>query len=118
MMNRARKFAMALALLMGCGENETLLILDVDVSAFEVPAEINSVYLELQDTGTPLLGRTFDVTEESPIVELRPGGRFKESFDVVAYGFLDTVLVSQSDVKSVSFTKDDSKIVNIKIPSP
>jgi hypothetical protein len=105
------------ALINGCGD-ETAVLVEVDVSAFAVPDEVDRLHLELRDEGAPLIGREFVLEEDLLIYRLLPGPRTPSGFYVKVYAYLAQVWVAESEMKWVRFKEGETKQVTLVVPRP
>jgi hypothetical protein len=93
-----------------CGE-ETAIIVATDLRAFQVPEEVDALYLELSDADGALIGRSFPLAagQADFSIELLRGDRLPETFTLVLYAFLADVRVARSPPRQVSFAADETQ---------
>ena len=96
--------------LSGCGE-ETAILVIADLKDFQVPQEIDLLYLEASDDSGVLIGRSFPLVASEPefSIKLLPGSRMPEQFSVLLYAFLGDVCVAESVSQKVSFASDTTR---------
>jgi hypothetical protein len=102
---------------MACGSSEEALIVEVDVTRFEVPAQLDTLHLELREADGQLVGfdQALEVGMPRPAVRLVRGARTSASPTLVVYGFKDSRLVAQSSAVALRFIEDETPIVRLAL---
>jgi len=117
---RAFKALVVLLGLAGCGSGEAVIVLEVDLTDFAVPAEVDLIHVELSDDTGAQIGHNFtlDDGDSRPIVDLVRGSRISRTIDLVVYALKGTQRVAASPSEQVSFRKGEIREVAVKINKP
>ncbi len=99
-----------LGMSLACGD-EIAIVAEVDLSAFSVPMELDLVYLEMSDGTVALIGHDFplEAGQQTAVIQLLPGKRTPDAFDLAAYGYLDSRQVATSAPQRASFADGKSR---------
>lgn len=111
---------LGLTLMLGCGDAETVLAVDVDLEEFAVTAEIDLLYLELVDADGATLGRRFELSldETRPAIDLVRGERTRAVQTLTVAAFKGDVFVAAAPPVAVEFREGDSAPVSVVIARP
>lgn len=101
-----------------CGDDATLVVVEVEIQTYDVPAELDLLHFQLSDDEGLFAERSYALEpgdSEASLV-LYPGGRTAVEFDVVIVGLLDDTLVTQSDPTHVAVVEGGERVVHIRLP--
>jgi hypothetical protein len=106
-----------LASIVSCGASQTAIIVDVDVSRFRVPDDVDRLFLQLEESDGATIGRTETLPagiQRAPI-ELIRGPRTSLRPTLVVFAYRGTALIAQSSPTTLSFAEGRTTKVEISL---
>ena len=99
-----------------CGGEATVLV-DVDLSRLAVPTELDLVHAEISDKEGVFVGRNVPLTDGQTelTIEFIQGPRTPDALTLIVYGYLQSVLVTESEPQSFTFEAGKEKRLKVRL---
>ncbi|MFC1609618.1 hypothetical protein ACFL6C_01545 [Myxococcota bacterium] len=103
--------------MLACGEDVSIIVIDVDLDGYRVPEEIDTLHFELSDSDGVFVERTYELpaSETTPSLPLERGIRTPRELTLVIYADHEGALVMQSPPIPLVFEEGEVQHVRVDL---
>ena len=114
---RSTLLLLLIGLLASCAEAPPCVEVEVRWSDYLVPADLDQLHFELSDEEGVFVERGYALPDDAPpaSIALCQGARTPLDLDLVVYGMLDALAVTQSPPRAISF-EPPGEVYQVELP--